>query len=78
MIRLGLNSRNTLLASVGLIGLALGSTANAQVQEQQTPPQQEQSATDADGGEIIITAQKREERSRMFRSRSVSSIRSRY
>ncbi len=61
MIRLGLNSRNTLLASVGLIGLALGSTANAQVQEQQTPPQEDQSATDADGGEIIITAQKREE-----------------
>src|SRR5918993_3177235 len=62
MIRLGLNSRNTLLASVGLIGLALGSVANAQVQEQQAPPEEYQSATDADGGEIIVTAQKREER----------------
>lgn len=61
MIRLGLNSRNTLLASVGLVGLALGSVANAQVQEQ-APPQENQSATDADGGEIIITAQKREEK----------------
>ena len=62
MIRLGFISKNALLASVGLIGLALGSAANAQVQEQQTPPQESQSATDADGGEIVITAQKREER----------------
>ena len=37
------------------------STANAQVQEQQAPPQEDQSATDADDGEIVVTAQKREE-----------------
>jgi iron complex outermembrane recepter protein len=60
MTRLGFSSRTALFASAAI--LALGSTANAQVQEQQTPPQEDQSATDADGGEIIITAQKREEK----------------
>ena len=62
MIRLGLNSRNALLASVGLIGLALGSAANAQVQEQQAPAQHEQAAANQENPEIIVTAQKREER----------------
>jgi outer membrane receptor protein involved in Fe transport len=32
------------------------------VQEQQAPPQEDQSATDADNAEIVVTAQKREER----------------
>lgn len=62
MIRLGLNSRHALLASVAIVGLALGSAANAQVQEQQAPPQEDQSATDQENAEIVITAQKREER----------------
>ena len=51
----------SLLTSVALIGLTLGGTANAQVQEEQQPsPQEDQSATD--NAEIIVTAQKREER----------------
>ena len=50
----------SLMTSVGLIGLVLGGAANAQVQEQQAPPQEDQSATD--NAEIIVTAQKRAER----------------
>lgn len=59
MIKLGYTSRSVLLASVAVLGLS--SAANAQVQEQ-APPQENQSATDDDNAEIVITAQKREER----------------
>ena len=51
----------SLLATVGFVALTAGSTAIAQVQEQ-APPQEDQSATDAENAEIVITAQKREER----------------
>ena len=51
----------SLMASVGFIALTVGGTANAQVQEQ-GPPQENQSATDRENAEIIVTAQKREER----------------
>jgi outer membrane receptor protein involved in Fe transport len=61
MNRLGFTSRFALLGSAAVLAITLGNAANAQVQEQQAPPQEDQSATDADGGEIIITAQKREE-----------------
>ncbi len=50
----------SLLTSVAVIGLVLGGTANAQVQEQ-APPQEDQSVTNVDNGEIVVTAQKREE-----------------
>ena len=50
----------SLMTSVALVGLGFGSAASAQIQEQ-APPQADQSATDADNAEIVITAQKREE-----------------
>lgn len=62
MIRLGKNTRIALLGSAAAFALTMASAANAQIQEQQTPPQQDQSATDQDNAEIVITAQKREER----------------
>ena len=61
MIRLGFTSRIALFGSAAVLALTMGSAANAQVQEQ-TPPQQDQSATDEDNAEIVITAQKREEK----------------
>lgn len=61
MNRLGLTSRIAFLGSTAVIAATLASGANAQVQEQ-TPPQANQSATDEDNAEIVITAQKREEK----------------
>lgn len=58
MTKLGTAS---LLASAAMLSLAWSSAAIAQVQEQ-APPQNDQSATDADNAEIVITAQKRAER----------------
>jgi outer membrane receptor protein involved in Fe transport len=62
MIRLGFTSRIALFGSAAVLALTMGSAANAQVQEEQAPPQQDQSATDEDNAEIVITAQKREEK----------------
>ena len=62
MIRLGFTSRIALFGSAAALALTIGSAASAQVQEEQAPPQQDQSATDQDNAEIIITAQKREEK----------------
>jgi outer membrane receptor protein involved in Fe transport len=62
MNRLGFKSRIALLGSAAALALTFGSAANAQLQEQQAPPQEDQSVTDQDSAEIIITAQKREER----------------
>jgi len=62
MNRLGYTSRIALLGSAAVLAVTIGSAANAQVQEQQAPPQEDQSATDRDNAEIIITAQKREEK----------------
>jgi outer membrane receptor protein involved in Fe transport len=62
MIRLGETTRIALLGSAAALALTMASSANAQIQEQQTPPQQDQSATDQDNSEIVITAQKREEK----------------
>ena len=55
-------SRAFYLASAAVLGVALVQPAQAQVQEQLPPPQEDTSATDADPAEIVITAQKREER----------------
>ena len=52
--------RIAILASAALFAVALPSAAAAQVQ-QQPAPQDDQSATDVDAAEIVITAQKREE-----------------
>lgn len=52
----------SLLASCALMVFTAASPASAQVQEQQPPPQEDQSATDVDEAEIIITAQKRKEK----------------
>jgi len=76
MNKLGYKSRTFLLASAAV--LSFSSAANAQGQEQQAPQQQEQAATNQENPEIIVTAQSAKSGSRMFRSRSVSSIRSRY
>ena len=62
MIRLGFTSRIALFGSAAVLALTMGSAASAQVQEQQAPPQHDQSATDQDNAEIVITAQKREEK----------------
>jgi iron complex outermembrane recepter protein len=62
MNRLGFKSQIALLGTAAAVVITIGSAANAQVQEQQAPPQEDQSATDQDSAEIIITAQKREER----------------
>ena len=61
MNRLGITSRFALLGSAAVLAVTIGSAANAQVQEQ-APPQQDQSATDKESAEIIITAQKRAEK----------------
>ena len=58
MIRLGFTSRIALFGSAAALAMTIGGAANAQVQEQ-APPQEDQSATDEDNAEIIITAQKR-------------------
>ena len=60
MNKLGYKSRTFLLASAAV--LSFSSAANAQGQEQQAPQQQEQAATNQENPEIIVTAQKREER----------------
>lgn len=60
MIRLGYTSRIALFGSAAALALTIGSAANAQAQEK-APPQQDQSATDEDNVEIIVTAQKREQ-----------------
>jgi len=59
MNRLGITSRIALLGSAAVLAVTIGSAANAQ---EQAPPQQDQSATDQDNNEIIITAQKRAEK----------------
>jgi iron complex outermembrane receptor protein len=51
----------SLLASVACIGLALGSAANAQAQEQPASPPEDQGANEDNNPEIIVTAQKREQ-----------------
>ena len=61
MTRLGETTRIALLGSAAAFALTMASAANAQVQEQ-APPQENQSATDQDNAEIVITAQKREEK----------------
>lgn len=61
MKSLGWKSRSMMLASVALAGLMAAGAASAQIQEQQPAPQEDQSATDEDVAEIVITAQKREE-----------------
>ena len=58
MNRLGITSRIALLGSAAVLAVTIGSAANAQ---EQAPPQ-DQSATDQDNNEIVITAQKREEK----------------
>src|SRR4029079_7248609 len=60
MTRLGETTRIALLGSAAAFALTIASAANAQIQEQ-APPQENQSATDQDNAEIVITAQKREE-----------------
>jgi len=77
MNRLGLTSRIALFGSAAALALTLGSAANAQVQEQQVPPQEDQSAqvqeqqaspqddqsaSEQGNPDIVVTAQKREER----------------
>jgi outer membrane receptor protein involved in Fe transport len=57
-----LTCRKFLMASAAMSSVAAASPAWAQVQEQQPPPQEDASAADTDPAEIIITAQKREER----------------
>src|SRR6187551_4078747 len=52
--------RAAILSSAAMFAVAIPSAASAQVQ-QQPAPQDDQSATDADRAEIVITAQKREE-----------------
>ena len=51
-----------MLMSTTTLAIAAAAPAYAQVQEEQPAPQDDQSAADADDTEIIITAQKREER----------------
>jgi outer membrane receptor protein involved in Fe transport len=57
MNRLGFTSRFALLGSAAVLAVTLGTAANAQVQEEAPP----KAAPEQDNGEIIITAQKREE-----------------
>jgi outer membrane receptor protein involved in Fe transport len=52
--------RTAIMTSAALFAVAIPTAAAAQVQ-QQPPPQADQSATDVDQAEIVITAQKREE-----------------
>lgn len=62
MTRPGFSARTALMVSAALFALSIGSAATAQDQVQQAPAQDDQSAGDAEGDElIIITAQKREE-----------------
>src|SRR5438045_4068193 len=58
MNRLGFTSRFALLGSAAVLAISMGSAANAQ--DQQPAPAQPPAA-EQDNGEIIITAQKREE-----------------
>ena len=62
MKNLGCELRTVLMVSAGMAALAMGSAASAQIQEEQPAPQADQSATDIDSAEIVVTAQKREER----------------
>lgn len=57
-----LDKKVLLMASAALFSLAYAAPAGAQVQEEQPAPQQDGSATDVDAVEIVVTAQKREER----------------
>ena len=61
MRSLGSTMRNVLMLTAGAAALAIGSAANAQIQEEQPAPQADQSATDIDRAEIVVTAQKRVE-----------------
>ena len=54
-------ARASLFCSAALLAIAAVQPAHAQVQQQQ-PPQEDGSAADADEAEIVVTAQKREER----------------
>ena len=54
--------RGNMLASAAVLMAAASGPAFAQAQEDVPPPQEDQSVTDEDGAEIVITAQKREER----------------
>ena len=54
--------RASLMGSAGLLGAVSASSAAAQVQEQLPAPQEDASAADTDPIEIVVTAQKREER----------------
>jgi iron complex outermembrane recepter protein len=58
MKRLGFTSRFALLGSAAVVAISLGSAANAQDQ----PAPAQQPAAEQDNGEIIVTAQKREEK----------------
>ena len=62
MISSRLTCRKFLMASAAMLAAAAASPAVAQVQEQQPPPQEDDSAADTDPAEIVVTAQKREER----------------
>ena len=64
MNRLGFKSRIALFGSAAALALTIGSAANAQVEEQQqTPaPQADQAETRQGNPDIVVTAQKREER----------------
>lgn len=54
--------QTSLLATCALIAFTAANPAFAQVQDPPPPPQEDQSATDVDEAEIVITAQKRRER----------------
>ena len=56
-----LQFRTHLFASAALVGLAVCTPAQAQTQEQPSPPQNESVADDNDQEAIIVTAQKREQ-----------------
>jgi iron complex outermembrane recepter protein len=58
----GSKIRNVLLASAGLCALLIGSAANAQIQEEQPATQADPGVTGFGSPDIIVTAQKREER----------------
>lgn len=62
MIRLGYTSRIAFLGSAAVLAMTISGAANAQVQEQQGPPQEAEIATGQGNPDIVVTAQKREER----------------
>ena len=76
MNKLGYKSRTFLLASAAV--LSFSSAANAQGQEQQAPQQQDRLRLIKKIRRSLSPRKSAKSGSRMFRSRSVSSIRSRY